>query len=94
MLANTMTPVFANAGVPMLFVQMPFLLVSLPVIIAIEAVLCRRWLGLGWKQAWSGSAVANGVSTIFGFPILWVALIVVQMIVGGGKYPRLPEPWF
>jgi hypothetical protein len=39
-----MPPMLANAGVPMLFVQMPFLVMALPVVIAVEAVLCRRWL--------------------------------------------------
>ena len=88
-----MQPMLANAGVPMLFVQMPLLLIALPVVIAIEAALCRRWLGVSWRQAWKGAGIANALSTIVGFPILWVALVIIQMAVGGGGVPRLTEPW-
>jgi hypothetical protein len=89
-----MQPLFANAGVPMLFVQMPLLLLALPVVIAIEAALCRRWLGVSWKKAWRATAKANVISTVAGFPIMWIALVILQMVVGGGRFPHLREPWF
>ena len=78
----------------MLFVQMPLLLVTLPVVIAVEAMLCRRWLGVSWKQTWKSAGIANALSTVAGFPILWVALVIIQMVVGGGGVPKWPEPWF
>ena len=89
-----MHPVLANAGVPMLFVQMPLLVMTLPVVIAVEAWLCRRWLGVSWKHAWSSTAIANLLSTLAGFPILWIALVAVQMLVGGGGVPQVSEPWY
>ncbi len=89
-----MQPILANAGVPMLFVQMPFLLITLPAIIALEAWLSRRWLAVSWPQAWKWTSIANVVSTVVGFPILWIALVVVQMVIGGGGVPKLSEPWF
>jgi len=89
-----MHPILANAGVPMLFVQMPLLLIALPVVIAVEAALCRRWLGVSWKLAWKSAGIANALSTVVGFPILWVALVFIQMVVGGGRVPKLTEPWF
>jgi len=89
-----MNSVLANAGVPMLFVQMPLLLIALPVVIAVEAVLCRHWLGVTWRQAWRGAGYANAISTVVGFPILWFTLVIVQMVVGGGRVPKLAEPWF
>jgi len=89
-----MQPMLANAGVPMLFVQMPLLLLALPVVIAIEAALCRRWLRVSWKHAWKATAIANVLSTVAGFPIMWIALVIVQMLCGGGRFPHLPEPWF
>jgi hypothetical protein len=89
-----MQPLLANAGVPMVFVQMPFLLITLPVIIAVEAFLCRRWFAVPWRRSWIWSGVANLVSTVLGFPILWIALVAVQMLVGGGSAPPLSEPWF
>src|SRR5438046_5227553 len=78
----------------MLFVQMPLLVMALPVVIAVEAWLCRRWLDVSWKQAWSGSAIANLLSTLAGFPILWIALVAAQMFLGGGGVPQVPEPWY
>jgi len=77
----------------MLFVQMPILIVTLPVVIAIEAFLCRRWLNLPWKRVWIGSLIANTVSTLFGFPILWLAMVFLQIGLGGGGVPKLMEPW-
>lgn len=78
----------------MLFVQMPLLVMALPVVIAVEAWLCRRWLGASWKQACSSTAIANLLSTLVGFPILWIALVAVQMLVGGGGVPHVSEPWY
>src|SRR6516165_4976483 len=89
-----MQHLLANAGIPMLFVQMPLLLITLPIVIAVEAALCRRWLGVSWKQAWKSAGIANVLSTLVGFPILWVALVVIQLVVGGGGVPNLTEPWF
>ena len=84
----------ANAGVPMLFVQMPFLLMALPLVIAIEAVLCRHWLNVPWKRAWVVTTIANAISTLAGFPILWIALVIIQLLAGGGGEPGLAEPWY
>jgi hypothetical protein len=89
-----MHPILANAGVPMLFVQMPFLVMALPVVIAVEAWLCRRWLDVSWKQAWLSTGIANLLSTLAGFPILWIALVAVQMLLGGGGVPQVAEPWY
>jgi hypothetical protein len=89
-----MQPMLANTGVPMLFVQMPLLLITLPVIIAVEAVLCRRWLAVSWRQAWKSAGIANVVSTVVGFPILWIPLVIIEIAVGAGRAPKLPEPWF
>ena len=78
----------------MLFVQMPLMVMTLPLIIALEAWLSRRWLSVSWKEAWKWASIANAASTVVGFPILWVGLVFVQMLVGGGRVPNLAEPWF
>lgn len=78
----------------MLVVQMPFLVMALPVVIAVETWLCRRWLAVSWKQAWLSTGIANLLSTLVGFPILWIALVAVQMLVGGGGVPQVAEPWY
>jgi hypothetical protein len=86
--------VLANIGVPMLFVQLPLMIIALPVVIFIEAALCRRWFRMEWKPALRATSVANLVSTLVGFPLMWLTLVVVQMMVGGGSAPKIPDPWF
>lgn len=86
-------PFLADAGVPMLFLQMPVLIITLPIVIAIEAFLCRRWLNLSWKKAWWGTFLANVVSTLFGFPLLWVAMLFLPVVFHGSGVPNLTEPW-
>lgn len=73
----------ANVGVPMLFVQMPYLVMSLPLVIAIEAVLCRKWLAVSWGAAWKWTAAANLVSTLIGFPVVWGMMVGLQIVLGG-----------
>jgi hypothetical protein len=86
--------VLANIGVPMLFVQLPLMIIALPVVILIEAALCKRWFSMEWKPALKATSVANAVSTLVGFPFMWLALVVVQMVLGGGSAPKIPDPWF
>jgi hypothetical protein len=86
--------VLANIGVPMLFVQLPLMIIALPVVILIEAALCRRWFMLEWKPALKATSIANAVSTLVGFPLMWLALVVIQMVLGGGSAPKIPDPWF
>ncbi|HYF35703.1 MAG TPA: hypothetical protein VD994_10465, partial [Prosthecobacter sp.] len=82
------------SGVPMLAVQLPMMVMALPVVIAVEAALCRRWLGVTWRQAWAGAAAANGVSTLAGFPLAWGAMVALQLAADGGAFSTWPEPWF
>jgi len=98
-----MTPIiFADAGVPMLYVQMPVLILALPVVIIIEAWLSRRWLGVSWSRAGVWTTIANLVSTLAGFPIAWYAMFHMEIAAtdalqgsNGGSVPwKLAEPWF
>ena len=83
----------ADAGVPMLFVQTPALAVTLPVVILIEALICANSLRVPKKNAFGAATVANLVSTLVGFPVLWFALVLFQGLIGGGGVPKLTEPW-
>lgn len=76
--------VLANAGLPMLLLFGPLLLLALLPIVLIETGLYRWRLGVDWGKAALGSTVANLISTIFGVPLTWVALVVLQMLTGGG----------
>ena len=71
----------------------PSWILALPIVIAVEAFLCRRWLEVPWKRAWLGAGVANAISTLAGFPILWIAWVVVLISARGDGVPKLAEPW-
>ncbi len=79
-----MTPTLANAGVPMLFVVGPVLLLALIPISFVEATMDRWRLGIPWNRAILGSFGANVLSTVVGVPVTWVALVLLQLITGGG----------
>jgi hypothetical protein len=63
--------VVANAGVPMLFVGLPFMAALLLPVILIEAVWYWRFLRLPWSVAWRGSGQANLWSCCCGLPLAW-----------------------
>lgn len=88
-----MPPIAANIGVPMLYLQMPVLMMTLPEVIALEAWLFRRWLGIPRARAWLAATIANAVSTLLGFPLMWHGLVLLQGLAGGGTEAGLPEPW-
>jgi hypothetical protein len=85
--------ILADAGVPMLFVQYPMMVGALiPVIIA-EYFVARRMLSVTPRSAFKGVAVANVASTLFGFPLLWILLLVLDLCVGGGGAHGLGTTW-
>jgi hypothetical protein len=74
-----MTLILANMGVPMLFVQMPAMAAALVPIIAIEALFIRPRLAISYREALTGTSIANVVSTIIGIPVAWFVLVVPEM---------------
>jgi len=66
----------------MLAVAWPlFWLCFIPVVL-IEAEVAHRQLGLTRPQAIKISAIANGVSTLVGVPVVWLALVLIEMAIG------------
>jgi len=74
----------ANAGVPMIFVALPEMLVALLPIVALEAFVLSRRLALPFLRSVRATAISNVASTIVGLPITWLLLVAAQMITGGG----------
>jgi hypothetical protein len=77
-----MTPLFADAGLPMIFVQMPVMIGALIPVIILEALLIRRWVSLPYGEAFRGIAKANVRSTLVGIPIAWVAMFMLELVIG------------
>lgn len=76
-------PVLANAGLPMIGVQMDLMLVALLPIIAIEAIVLRVRLAVPLLRSLKGASLANALSTLAGIPLTWLALVFIEMAVGG-----------
>ncbi|MBX3727877.1 MAG: hypothetical protein KF858_01730 [Candidatus Sumerlaeia bacterium] len=86
----------ANAGVPMLIIQLPALAVTLPIVIAIESFVARRDSG-GPEISSEAVTIANLFSTFLGFPILWVGLVALQVLqdvaLEAAGMSLSSEPW-
>lgn len=72
----------ANAGVPMIYFLFPPLKIAIIPIILIEALIYQKLLDLDLKQAFLCSTIANLISTLAGFPLLWGAIVGVGSIFG------------
>jgi hypothetical protein len=74
------TPVIlANAGVPMLMLAFPAAFLLLIPVVGIEWWIARRLSGITPTAKILGVAVANAVSTLAGWPLMWIALVAVQI---------------
>ncbi len=74
----------ANAGVPMIFLAMPTLGLSIIPIIVIEAIYLSKKLELTIYTAFKTTTLSNLFSTIVGIPLTWLLLVFIQMLAGGG----------
>ena len=71
----------ADIGIPMIFVQWPLMLCALIPVIIVEGLLIRRWIPLSYRDAFSGTTVANLLSTLIGVPLAWLAMLAVECAV-------------
>jgi hypothetical protein len=79
---HTVIPLLADAGVPMIFLTFPAMVILLLPIIILEAQLFRRWLGI---QAWTAiktSALTNIASTLVGLPVAWAVMLCLEFSAG------------
>ena len=69
----------ADAGVPMIFITLPGMIVLLLPIIAAETVIIVRRTSVPRTKALWSTAVANLVSTIVGVPLTWGVLFLCEI---------------
>jgi len=74
----------ANAGVPMIIVALPGMLLAFVPVVFVEALVLFRRLWIPWLDSVKCSLVLNGVSTLVGIPLTWLALLALQLVSGGG----------
>jgi hypothetical protein len=84
--------VLANAGLPMIGVQMSLMLIALLPIIVIESVVLRTIVAQPVARCAFASLISNLSSTLIGVPMTWFLLVLVQMAVGGGEAWGLESP--
>jgi hypothetical protein len=73
------TVLLADAGLPMIAVTFPGMILLLLPVIAIEAVVLRLRLSLPLQRALKVSGVANVVSMLAGIPATWFVLTLCEM---------------
>jgi hypothetical protein len=71
----------ADAGVPMLALIWPASWVLFIPIVAVEAWLARKIVGLTVKRSVLASTVANAVSTLVGIPLVWGLLVLIEAVI-------------
>lgn len=76
----------------MLAITLPVMVIGLLPIIVIETYLLSKKHHINFKDTIKSIALANGVSTILGTPLTWGALLLIQMLTGGGKAYGLQTP--
>jgi hypothetical protein len=89
----------ADAGVPMIFLTFPAMVMLLLPVILLEGWLLRKWLGLETWEAAKSSTVANIASTLLGVPAAWMVMLCFEFGLGsrqvgqpdseGGEYSSL-----
>jgi hypothetical protein len=68
----------ADVGLPMIVLQLPAMICALAPVIVIEALLIRRWVTLSHREAFTGIAKANLISTFIGVPAAWLIMCVFE----------------
>ena len=77
---------YADAGIPMIFITYPRMLIALLPIIILETVIFERGLHFGYQRVARRVGIANAVSTVIGFPLTWFLFVLLEMFTGGGSF--------
>lgn len=62
----------------MLPLAYPVILVFLGFVILIEAVYVHRRLDAAWWKTLRGTAIANGITMLLGYPLMWLIYLIVE----------------
>lgn len=75
---STLLSLLTDAGIPMIVLTFPAMVMLLIPVIVIEGLLCKKWLGLTTWQAMKSSTVSNLASTIIGVPVAWAIMLALE----------------
>ncbi|MDZ4406062.1 hypothetical protein [Prosthecobacter sp.] len=74
----------ANIGVPMLFVHMPTIAAALLPIILAESWIAKRTFQTTWRKTLPAVSVANLLSMVLGFPLMWLLMVGGMFVFNTG----------
>lgn len=78
----------------MIFITYPAMLIALVPVIFLETLIFESYLHAGWRGSGWRVAIANAASTIVGFPLTWLALLLIGLVTtGGGSAYGLATWW-
>ncbi len=78
------TIVSANVGIPVAAIVWPVFLVLLIPIIFLEVIVIAQNLKQKWKLIFWPVALANVVTTIIGYPVSWIFLLLYELLMFEG----------
>ncbi|MCD6048596.1 MAG: putative rane protein [Gammaproteobacteria bacterium] len=85
---------YADAGLPMIILVMPSMVVLLVPIILIEACVLAKYLCLNFSKVLMGASIGNIVSTIFGIPLTWGVMTGLEFLITSGGRAYGDEVWW
>jgi hypothetical protein len=88
-----MSPLFSNAGLPMIFWQMPAAAVIFVPLVLIEYLVAWRILKQPFRRVVLGITKANALSTFVGVPAAWIGMVLVNLATTGGLAYSFDTPW-
>ncbi len=74
---------YADAGLPMLPLAYPVILLFLIPVIVIESLYVRLRLGTGWRNTFVATSKANVITLLLGFPLAWLLYLVLEFAFFG-----------
>ena len=75
---------FANSGLPMIVLGVPFMAILGVAVIGIEYYFYKKNFNISSKSILLHTFIANVITTIIGYPLSWGILLGVQAITGSG----------
>ena len=82
----------ANAGVPMIFWQLPAMLMALPAVIAVEMLLAKFRYQIPLGSNFKGVTLSNLASTVIGIPLAWLTMLALNILTTGTGAMGLNTP--
>jgi hypothetical protein len=84
--------VLANAGIPMIFWQMPIAAAALLPVVGIEALIAWPILKQRFLSIVGNVFMANAISTFVGIPLAWIGMVIVNLVATGGTAHEFRTP--